>query len=92
MKLNWQEKHHSARLWTHHAWRGPLATTAKITAANRTRLTIPLLVTEGKRYMPPPTALNQPVAPPLGIQLADIARTECHRRIEDFLNDADRAR
>jgi hypothetical protein len=28
---------------------------------------IPLLPDKGKRYMPPPTALNQPVAPPFGI-------------------------
>jgi hypothetical protein len=46
----------------------------KITAANRTRLMIPLLVPKGKRYMPPPTALNQPVAPPFGIQIADICK------------------
>jgi hypothetical protein len=29
-----------------------------------------LLPGQGNRYMPPPTALNQPVAPPFGIQLA----------------------
>lgn len=40
---------------------------------------IPLLVAKGKRYMPPPTALNQPVAPPLGIQLARLVAIECRR-------------
>jgi hypothetical protein len=45
---------------------------------------IPLLAARGKRYMPPPTALNQPVAPPLGIRLARIRVMSCRVRIEGF--------